>query len=257
MTLNPLGLLRAARAMWARDRAVLAPLSGLFLFVPQWAVLMLVPEAPALGDGADRAAAVGAWTEAFSAWASANAPTYLIAALLAQFGTLAVATLYLGAGAGQAGSAMRRALALYGRYLLAALMVWMPLALVATLLLSAGGAGLATVVAPVLYVLALSVLMLVAPAIAAGPGSAARAVARSWTLGRGHRATLVGLAGGVVIVSQVGAAVMLAASHSLKAGGAGNPVALALLDAGAAGMLWAASLTLALAGVAAYRVLAR
>ena len=257
MTFTPFRVLRAARALWTRDRAVLLPLTGLFLFVPQWAILLLVPEVPAMVEAADAEAAMTAWSAAISSWFAANALFYLVAGLLSQFGTLAVATLYLGSGAGSAGTAMARAAAVFGRYLLALMLVWIPLVLAGSVLLSAGGFGLVAAVGPLLYLLALALLMLVGPAIAAGESGAMRAVTRVWAITRGHRLQLVALAAILAIAAQVVAAVLLGIAHSLRAGGMENPVATALLDAGAAGASWASSVGLALSGVVAYRALVR
>lgn len=255
MSLSPLRVLRAARALWARDRAILGPLSGLFFFVPQWAVLMLVSEFPRMPVEPDQAA-TAAWSNAFIAWAQANAGVYLVAALASQFGTLAVATLYVGPGAGAAGTALARAGALFGRFLLAVLLVWLPVGPLLSVLIGMGGVGVAMGLMPILYVVILALTMPIAPAVATGDG-AVRAITRAWTMTRGSRAGLAALAAAVVITSQLVAAVLLAIGHDLVARGAGNPIVLALIDAAAAAMLWGAALALALSGVIVYRALAR
>ncbi len=257
MTLSPFRVLRAARGLWMRDRAILLPLTALFLFVPQWAILLLVPEAPALTDASASEQALAAWSGAISTWFASNAPTYLVAGLLSQFGTMAVATLYLGSGAGRAGTALTRAATLFGRYLLAVMFVWLPLVLVASLLLSSGGLGMVAAIGPLGYLVALALLMLVGPAIAAGEGGAVRAVSRAWTIARGHRLQLVALTAVLVITAQIVTTVLLAVVHSLRVGGMENPLVVALLDAGAAGASWAMSVALALSGVIVYRALAR
>ena len=250
MTLHPSRLLRAARAVWRRDRSILTPLAGLFLFVPQWALLLLVPALPTIGEGSSPEATLAA----FSAWISAHAGLYVLAGLASQFGMLAVAALYVGEGAGRTGSALARAVRAFPRFLLALLLVWLPVALGGTVLLSATGPAAAFAVMPLLYVLAVALLMLVAPAVAAGE-PAARAIGRALAVSRGSRLPLAGLAAGLSITGQVVAALPVALAHQLQVTGRENPLVVALLDAGAAGALAAASLMVALIGAIAYRVL--
>ena len=256
MTLHPVRVLRATRALWRRDRSLLMPIAGLFLFVPQWAILLLVPEAPPFEGGANEQASA-AWSEALSAWVATNGLAYILAALASQFGTLAIASLYMGPGAGQVGSALRRAAMTFGRYLLAALIIWAPMVAGATLLVSVGGPALAVGLAPVLYIAALALLSLVAPSVAAGPGSAAHAVARAWRASRGSRGPLLALAAMTMVASQLGAMVLLAVAHSLRTGGGDNPIVLAAVYAGASLVLASGALVLALAGPIIYRALAR
>ncbi|SEM49079.1 hypothetical protein SAMN05192583_0388 [Sphingomonas gellani] len=257
MTLHPIGVLRAARAIWTRDRAILGPLSGLFLFIPQWAILLLVPDLPMMAEGEATADAMTAWSTAMAAWVSQNGATYVAAALVSQFGTLAIATLYIGSGAGQAGRSMMRAAALFWRFLLALFLVGLPVAVAATVLLSIGGAGVAAALAPILYIVAVALLMLVAPAVAAERGGAVRAISQAWAATRGNRLPLMLLAGIPTFATQAIVAILLATVRSLHGQNIANPVVVALLDALAAGTIWASSLVLALSGVIAYGALSR
>lgn len=255
MTLNAGAVLRNGLALWRRDRTILAPLSGLFLFLPQWAVLLLVPEVPRIGAGATDAAAVNAWGEALSAWLAAHGGVYLGAMVLGQFGGLAVASLYLGRPASDVGGALLRALRLLLRFLLASILVALPLGTMALLVLPLPG-GLLLAMAPIFYVLGRSCL--IGPVIVAEPGTGAiAAIARSWALTRGRGVPVALLVGGISVSGQLVGAVIVAVDHSLKAAGIANPVVLAIVDAGAAAATWAAALALALVEVVLYRRLAR
>lgn len=255
MTPDIAAVLRNGWALWRRDRAVLAPLTGLLLFVPQWAVLLLVPEAPRIPQGADRAAALMAWGDALGAWFAAHGAVQLGAMLLAQFATLAVAALYLSRPAVDAGGALMRALRLLFRFLLAGILVALPLGVIVWVAMVLPG-GLLFAMAPVFYILGRTCL--IAPVIVAEPGTGApAAVARSWALTRGRGLPVAILVGGVTAAGQLAASIVLAIDHALKLGGAANPVMLAIVDAGAAAASWAAALSLALVEVILYRRLTR
>ena len=110
--------------------------------------------------------------------------------------------------------------------------------------------------APIFYVLARTCL--VAPVIAAERGvGAVAAVVRSWALTRGRGIAIALLVGGITVTGQLAGAVIVAIDRALKDAGTGNPVVLAMVDAGAAGAAWAAALALALSQVVLYRRLAR
>lgn len=255
MTLDGAAVLRNGWALWRRDRTVLAPLSGLLLFVPQWAVLLLVPEAPRIAEGADRAAALAAWGDALSAWFAAHGALHLAALLLSQFATIAVATLYLSRPAVDTGGALLRALRLLFRYLLAGLLVALPLGVIVWAAMVVP-AGMLLAMVPIFYILGRTCL--VAPVIAAEHGTGApAAIVRSWALTRGRGIALAMLVGGITAAGQLAASVVLAIDHTLKAGGIANPVMLAIVDAGAAAATWAAALALALVEVILYRRLTR
>jgi hypothetical protein len=251
-------VLAGVRALWARDRALLLPVAGLFLFVPQWAGLLLIPNFPQpQGDGAP---AVAAWQQALSIWVGQYGAPYLALTVTAQFGALAIVALYLtpgshegGASGGGAsvGEALRRALAVFLRYLLATVLVSLPLGLMAMAALRLPG-GIGFVFLPVLYVLARTTLT--GPAIVAERKGAMAAVMRSWTLTSGRGLGVLILVGGILIAGQVFGSVVLAADQALKGG---NPLLLAVIDAAAAGVTAVAALALALVQVVLYRRLAR
>lgn len=255
MTLDLAAVLRAGRALWRRDGSILAPLSGLLLFLPQWAVLLLVPELPRIGGGAEDAAAINAWMDALGAWFAAHGALYLLAMVLAQFGTLAIAALYLADPAADTRGALVRALRLLPRYLLLSLMVSLPLGTLALIALPLPG-GLLFALVPIFFVLGRACLA--GPVIVAERGTGAiAAIARSWALTRGHGIAIGLLVGGLGLTGQLVGAVIVAVDHVLKGAGMGNPVTLAVVDAGAAAATWASALALALVQVILYRRLSR
>lgn len=254
MTIHPRVVLRAALSLWRRDRQVLAPLSGLFVFLPQYAVLLLVPEAPRIGDRTD-AAAMTAWGNALSDWFAGNGALYVGAMVLAQFGALAIIAAYLTRPVVTVGGALRRALILLLRYLLASILVSMPLGLLALLALPLPG-GILLAMVPIFYILGRT--SLVAPILVAErTRGAMAAVVRSWTLTRGHGVMMALLIGGLTVAGQVAGAMIVAVDHAFKTQGMANPVVIAVVDAGAAGMTWASALALALVEAILYRRFAR
>lgn len=258
--LNDLGMvLRHGWALWRRDRALLGPLSGLLLFVPQWSVLLLIPELPRMAAGASGTAggdgAMDAWADALSAWFGDYGAPYLAAIVLGQLGSVAIAALYLARPSVDVGGALARAVRVLLRFLLAQALVALPLGMAGLLLLSVPG-GLMLAVAPVFYVLGRTCL--VAAVVVAEPGvGAVNAVVRSWTLTRRRGLRLAILIGGVTLAGQVAGAAVMAIDHALKAAGTANPLTLAIVDAIAAGATWAAGLTLVLVEVLIYRRLVR
>ena len=152
MTFDIAAVLRDGWTLWRRDRLLLAPLSGLLLFMPQWALLLIVPQAPRIGDGPDERAALATWSEALSAWIASNGIWYVAAMVLAQFATLTIAACYLARPAADVGGALAHALRLLLRYILAGLVVALPLGALAWAALPLP-LGILLAMAPIFYVL--------------------------------------------------------------------------------------------------------
>ncbi len=250
MRLDLSGVLAGARQLWRSDRAILLPLSALFVFLPQFAVLLLVPEVPEPSPGMSP----GEWGAALEPWTASYGGWYLLATLLPQYGALALVALYMPPAA-TAGRAMARATRLFLRALLAGLLVTVPSGIAALMALSVP--ALALVVTPaIVYLLARTTLA--NPIILAERGTGAiAAVIRSWQLTRGLGLALALLVGGILIGGQALRAVMAAVDAAVRAGPFANPVLLAMIDAAAAGFVWVAMLALALVQVVLYRRLAR
>ena len=248
-------VLREAAARWRQDRALLLPLAALFLFIPQWAILMLLPDAPRPGAAADQAA-ITAWMAAMQDWTQRYGLWQLAAYLLVQFGQLAVIALYVAEAARPTvGGALWHAVRRLARYMLAVVLVTFPLG--AAGLVAMGLPGALLLVVPVtFYVLGRTVLA--GPAILAGRRTGAvRALGLSWRWTRGNGTALALLVGGLVLGVPILAQAARAGGGVLRAGGVANPVVIAVMDGVAAALAAAATLTLAMVAGVLYRRLAR
>ena len=255
MTLDLAAVAREAAARWRQDRAILSPLSGLTLFVPQWATLLLVPALPPLPANPDPAA-VQRWAEAAQRWFGSYGLLIFGAFVVAQLGQLAIVALYVGDGARPtAGGALTLAGRRLLRFLLGGIVVSMPSAAIA--LVAASAPVLLVAVVPVLvYVLGRT--MLLGPALVGRPGTGAvRAIVLSWRWTRGAGLPLALLVGGLLITMSVAIQAVQGTLDALTHAGIGNPVLTAALDAGAAGVAWAAILALAMMQGVLYRRLAK
>lgn len=251
MTVEFSGPFVAALASWRRDRVVLLPLAGLTMFVPQLAVLLLVPEMPKPVAGEATEEATRAWMEAVTTWAGAHGLWYLLAPAIGLLGALAVIALYLDPGRPTLARALARAALLFPRYLLAALLVAFPLGALLVPAL-ASPPLLIVLLAPIFYVFGRT--MLVGPAIVAeAPLGAVAAVARSWALTRGRGWVLACVYAAIMLGAQMLGGVFLSVGSAMAGGGTINPVLVAIVDGFAALSASAAALTLALVEVALYR----
>ena len=178
-------VLAEAWGLFRRDRDWVLRVAGPFLFLPAFALALLVPSwpaAPTPGAGSPEAEAL-AWAATLTGWARAHGGWYLLVFGITTFGTAALQSAYLDHHAPDIGTALRRAGLLLPRYLLALLLVAIPTA-----------AGLYLWVLPGLYVMGRA--MLVGPVLVAErPVSAMGAVARSFVLSRGAGLPLMALAG--------------------------------------------------------------
>ncbi|WP_374945062.1 hypothetical protein [Sphingomonas sp.] len=250
MTLDLAAILRHVRALWRRDRAILSPVSALLVFLPQYALLLLVPPMPAGAPGTG----VETWAQALEPWIAAYGGWYVAATLVGQYGALAIVSLYA-APTRATGAALARAALLFPRAFLATALVSLPCGVVALIALSIPFAPV-VVLPAIVYVLARTVL--IGPVVIGERGTGAvTAIARSWRSTRGHGLAIGLLVGAAMVGGQVLGASVIAAEHGVRAGTFANPVLLAMIDAAAAGVAWVAALVLALAQVALYRRLAR
>lgn len=253
MTLPIAAIAADARARWQRDGALLWPLAGLLVLVPQWALLLFVPEAPARPVATDDAGAA-AWQQAMAAWLSGWGGWYLLATLLGYLATLTIAGLYCAPAHPTLGRALGAGSTLVWRYLLATLIVAVPLATVGVMLIHLP-LGAFLLLPVVLVVLARTAL--VAPVLhAERPVSAGRALLRSWRLTRGATAAMAVLYTAPPLVGLATGSVFTAAAASLTARNLANPVVLALFDGAAALVETGAAVAMALVAVSAYRRLA-
>src|SRR3546814_7213377 len=94
MKLDLVGTLRSAWARLRADHAMLLPVAGLTLFLPQLALLLLL-DAPVLEKGDGSTAATTAQTQALLDWMVRNSGGYLAAYLCAFYGVLVILSLSL------------------------------------------------------------------------------------------------------------------------------------------------------------------
>ncbi len=241
MTIAVRPVLADAWGLFRRDRDWLLRVAGPFLFLPAFALALLVPSAPvALLSGAATEAEALARAAKLAAWMRAHGGWHLLANVLALFGGAALQSAYLDARAPEIGAALGRAGALLPRYLLAMLVVAVPT-----------GAGLYLWVLPGLYVMGRT--LLVGPVlIAERPVSAMGAVFRSFALSRGRGLPMMALAStsllGGLVLAQPFAALDLAAKRSV--------VAAVLAAAGLGAAATMAGVAQVLIAVSVYRRLA-
>lgn len=241
MKLDVVATLRDAWAVFRRDRALLIRLSAPFLFWPAFALGLLVP-APPLPEteGGEATARAMAWIDSVGAWAGHYGGWYFASYAVGLIGTAAILALTLG-GPVTVGEALGRALRMAPRFLLAMILVALPV-----------GAGMLLYIVPGLYVAGR--LLLVGPVLFAERRMPAMAaLARSVSLTRGTGLSMAALASCTYLGGMIAAQPFLALIEAVQGDGAGNPVAVALLQAGSAAVAMAAGLAQALVSVAAYR----
>lgn len=232
-------ILADAWGLWRRHRALLLPAAAPWLFLPPFALQLLVAPPPALPAERDRAAAE-AWAEAFVGWLGGPGGWYLLAQLVALVG---VASLYaLLIRREPVGRAIATGASTLPRLVLATLLTG-PLVLV----------GLSLWLVPGFY--AMARLVLVGPALVAERQGVVAAIGASVRRTRGHGLPLTFAVGTPFLAGWLAAEPLLALEAWQRSGHA-NPVALAMIDAGIAAVAFAAALAQALVAVAAYRRLA-
>jgi hypothetical protein len=246
MKIDFTGVLKDAWALFKRDRDLLLRIAGPFLFLPAFALALVVPDPP-LPDAATRGDEAQAlvWAQAVTDWAGANGGWYCLAYALSFFGMAAVYTLYLDRDRVDIGTALSRSATLLPRYLLAMILVSLP-----------AGAGLLLYAIPGLYILGRT--MMTGPVLVAeGPIGAFAAIRRSLSLTRGAGLPLMSLAAFGYMSGWLLGMPFMALDGAMRDGGQGNPVAIALVDAGAAAAATASGVAMALIAVSVYRRLAR
>lgn len=249
MTFDVAGMLADAWRMWKRDRELLLPLAGLFLFLPELVRAVYVPAPPGLpastGSSADPAALKG-WFAALEAWSSQYSLIIIAIALAAVFGTLMIFTLYLDPRRPNVRVALLRSLTLSPRYIGAMMLITFPI-----------GLGLLYIWLFLPAVYAAGRLILTVPALVADrPNGVFGSIARSFALTRGHGLLLAGFACLTVLGGGILALPFRALGTALDGAPMANPVVALLLDAGAAAGMAVGALGAILIQVALYRRLA-
>jgi hypothetical protein len=235
---------------WRRDWNVLTAVAGMFVFLPQLALLLLVPAWPdtaALTGTDPNDPAFRAWAEAFSGWLGAYGIWYVVVLAALVFGQFALVAVYLAGPHATVGNALGVALRLVPRFVLAWTIWTLPLGLLSPLLL-----WLPFLIMPVVALVGARML-LVGPAIlAARPIGAVAAIGRSFKLTRGSMLLLAGVMLSILL-AQFLAAIPFLALDQWMTKYAPNPVARVMVDAVTAVASALATIATALVQVAAWR----
>jgi len=241
MTFDVAAVFADAWQMWKRDRELLLAVAGLFLFLPEFASKLLIPEAPELvGFGRDEAA-FKSWFVTYQAWLSNYSWTMIVLSLALLFGTLLIFTLYLDTRRPNVRVGLINSLTLLPRYILAVLLVSLPVDI-----------GLILLVLPGIYVLGR--LMLTTPSLVVDRSRGVlAALGRSVKLSRGHGMILAGFACITLFSGRLLAAPFDALGKTLDGAPMANPVVAVLLDCGSSAGLTAGALGAILIEIALYR----
>ncbi|WP_232474290.1 hypothetical protein [Sphingomonas sp. MA1305] len=239
------GLLTDAWALFRRDADLLLRAAGLFLFVPSYALVLLVAPFP-MPDAtiADAQARAQSWMTAVDGWMGDYGLGCTLAYLATYFGIALLYVLLLDSARPTVGQGLLRTLRLFPRFLLAMLVVAIP-----------SGAGLWLVLLPGLWLM--SRFLLAGPILVAeAPVGALAAVGRSWRRTRRAQLALLGATAFLYLAAMLAGQPFLMFATYLGEGAQGQPIAVAMVDALAAAVATAAQLGGAMIAVAAYRRLA-
>jgi len=254
VTLRPATIYADAWAAWRRDWTVLTAVAGMFVFLPQLALLLLVPDVPDIATvtGTDPTdPTMQAYVAAFQTWVASYGLLYLGVVVTALYGQFALVAVYLTPGSATVGGALGSALRLLPRLLLASAVWMLPLGLIGVIL-----ARVPFLILP-LFALIMARTLLIGPAIlAARPIGAVAAIGRSVVLTRGHMLVLASVIL-TIVLAQFLLSTPLVALDQWMAKNAPNPIARLIVDALAAGVAALSSTVMALVQVAVWRRLVR
>jgi hypothetical protein len=235
-------LLSDAWALFRRDADLLLRVAGLFIFLPTYALLLLVGPLPMPdADIADTAERGQAWMTALDAWVGDYGLGSVGAYAITYFGLAVVFCLFLDATRPTLGAAVQRAAIRFPRFLLAMVVVSLP-----------AGAGMYILLLPGLWLM--SRFMLAAPLLFAEPQlGAMAAVGRSWRMTRPAQLSLLGAIVTIYLAAILAGQPFMLLSRWLGGEGGGNPVGVAIVEAFAAGVATLTQLAGALVAISAYR----
>ncbi len=235
MKLTVSRVLADAGALWRRDRDLLVRVAAPFLFLPDYAMKLLLPQ-PVPGDAP---VSLSVAMQAQARFVGDHLLAYLLTAALVQFGIAALFALYTKP---DVRGALRRGVSLWPRLMLAGVLVGVP-----------GTLGLLLIL-PGLLIFGRTILT--GPLLAGEPGlGAVAAVWRSVRLTRRNMLGVTALAA-VTLLLRAGEMPFDQLDLWLRTLHAPNPVARAVIDAAGAGAAALAQVAACLIAVAAYRGLA-
>ena len=246
MNLDVAGVIADAWRMWKRDRELLLGVGGFFLFLPQFATLLLVRELPETPQSGATKEAARVWAESVAQWVGSYGLIVLICGLCGLFGTLLLYVLYLRDGRPDLKAALPTALRLLPRYLIVSILVSLPIALVHF------PSIWPFLFFPMFYAIG-RMLLGAAAMVAEPPIGALASIKRGIALSRGHGlffagAAIVLLFGGVILAEP-----FVLIGRTLDGAPIANPVSATLLNAGAAAAAAFGSLAATLIQIALYR----
>ena len=246
MTHDFAGLSRATWRLFRRDADLLLRIAGALVFLPHYALVLLVPRMPAPEQGFSKSPeAMAAWLDKAQAWMNGYGLGVAIAYLVVYFGVATILALYLSGPDTTVGNATQRAATLFPRFLLAMVVASIPT-----------GAAMWLLLLPGLYLMA-RFLLSGAAIFAERPIGAVAAIRRSWRMTQPAQWSLLGMIAVIYLSSMLVGQTFLLLGDAMTRSGAVNPVALAITGAGAAAAATIAQLASALVAVVAYRRLAR
>ncbi|WP_375286716.1 hypothetical protein [Sphingomonas sp.] len=211
-------LLAAAWSLFRRERSLLIAAGAPFLFLPPFAVQLLI-DGPPLPF-----AATQEWMDKAAVWAGANVGWYLLADVIVLYGMGVLALLLVAPERPNVAQALTRALRLLPRFVLAGMLAAL-----------AVGAGMYLLILPGLYLQAR--LVLVPLLIAAEPLSATRAIGESWRRTAPLAWPMFGAVVALFALQWLGAAMLVPLDSWLRQPSHANPFVLALVDGGLAAVL--------------------
>lgn len=254
MTLRPSTIYADAWTIWKTDWRVLTAVAGMFVFLPQLTLLLLVPDVPDMSTvtGTDpNDPTMRAYTVALQTWVGNYGLLYLSVVGAALYGQFALVALYLTPTRATVGGALGTAIRLLPRLLLASAVWALPLGLIGMVLMR-----IPFLILP-LFALILARTLLTGPAIiAARPIGAVAALGRSFVLTRGNMLLLASVVLSVTLAQYL-VAMPFVALDQWMAKNAPNPIARVMVDAAAAGIVTLGATAMALIQVAVWRRLSQ
>lgn len=245
MTIDIRGVFLDAWAMWRRDRGVLLAIAGFFLFMPQLAGLLFLPDRPALvAQGRETSTAVDPQVQAQAIvdFFAQHAPLLIAINIATMFGVLVVLMLYLADGRRDVGGVLVAALRRLPAYFVLTLIVDSAAVL---------GVMIVYLIIPALYIVGR--LLLAGPIFAGSRIGPLAAVARSFRMTRGRGLVLAGLATLILLVGVLLPLPAIALGDILDRAPLANPVSGLIIDAVAAALITATMLGGVLVRIALYR----
>lgn len=241
MTITFASLLAAAWRVFRRSADTVTAVAGMLVFLPAFAAVLLCDPIPALPTTRDEAT-MTAWIAAVSSWGQSYGLWFLAADIAGIYGVTAIALLLLAPDRPTTQQALHMAATRLWPFLLASLIVALPV-----------GLGLWLFVLPGLYIQAR--LVATVPVLARRHDLGAwRAIRVSAAMTRGHGWAITGALVTLFLMQWIVVVPLMSADEWLRAPGHANPLLLALVDAGVAGVGAAYAVATLLVGAVFYRL---